>query len=167
MKLTRDAAFKLNKALTELDSKKYSKYFLLAITTAKKTLSTIVEDIDTHAKNISFKEYDDVARERFEILKKYSDKNEDGTPKVVNDRIYISDENKEACQKEINELFEKNKEVLDKFDANSREFDKYIIEEIEVDLIKVSFKYIPDELEESVYLTLSVFIKETPEEIIG
>lgn len=165
MKLTRDSAFKLNKALTELDAKKYSKYFLLAITNAKKTLGAIVEDIDTHAKNISFKEYDDVAKERFEILKKYSDKNEDGTPKVSNDRIYVSDENKEACQIEINELFEKNKVILDKFDENSKAFDKYILEEIDVDLIKVSFKHIPDELEESVFETLSVFIKESPEEI--
>jgi hypothetical protein len=167
MKLTRDFAFKLNKSLVELDVKKYSKYFLLAISNAKKQLSSVVEDIDARVKGLSTQDQATVMRERFEILKKFSMKDESGLPIIVDDKINIEDGKQEVCQKEIDALFMKNKDIMLAADGLSKDFEKFIGEEIEIDFLKVKFEYFPEELDETLFNLLEIFRKESPEEILG
>jgi len=140
MKLKRDEFYKLNKNLVNIDSKKYNKYFLFMVSYNKKLLEPIVEEIELKAKNVYTKEFYEYQNRSNKILEEYKDK--------------------ELIQQEFIKLQEEFKESIEIFKISIPEFETWINEEIELELRKIEFAHVPDELEKSVYDSLEILFLE-------
>lgn len=140
MKLSRDRFYKLNKDILNIDSKKYNKYFLFMISYNKKLLEPIVEEIETKAKNVYTKEFYEYQNRSNKIFEQYQDK--------------------ELIQQEFIKLQEEFKQSIEIFKVSIPEFEKWVAEEIELELRKIEFVHVPDELEKSVYDSLEILFME-------
>lgn len=140
MKLNRDKFYKLYKDMLNLDSKKYNKYFLFMISYNKKLLEPIIEEIELKAKNTYTKEFYDYQNRSNKIFDQYQDK--------------------ELIQQEFIKLQEEFKEEIEIFKKSIPEFETWINEEIELELRKIEFIHVPDELEKSVYDSLEILFME-------
>lgn len=140
MKLSRDRFYKLNKDMTNIDSKKYNKYFLFMISYNKKLIEPIVEEIELKAKDVYTKEFYEYQRR--------------------SNNIFESHQDEETIANEFKILNEEFKESIETFKTSIPEFEKWISEDIELELRKIEFVHVPDELEKSVYESLEILFME-------
>ncbi len=140
MKLSRDRFYRLNKDMLNIDSKKYNKYFLFMISYNKKMLESIVEEIELRAKNVYTKEFYEYQNRSNKIFETYKDE--------------------ETITNEFKNLNEEFKDSIEKFKIDIPEFEKWISEDIELELRKIEFAHVPDELEKSVYESLEILFME-------
>lgn len=113
-------------------------------------------------------EYD---KKRIELAESLCIKDENGKPKLAREidafnnaqNIYnFTAENKEIFAEKFKELSKEYAEDLSEFEASVNEFSFLMNEEIEIDVTKISFKHIPDDISISNILN---FIEEPNEEI--
>lgn len=140
MKLSRDRFYKLNKDMLNIDSKKYNKYFLFMISYNKKLIEPIVEEIELKAKDVYTKEFYEYQRR--------------------SNKIFESHQDEETIANEFKILNEEFKESIEIFKISIPEFEKWISEDIELELRKIEFVHVPDELEKSVYESLEILFME-------
>lgn len=140
MKLSRDRFYKLNKDMLNIDSKKYNKYFLFMISYNKKLIEPIVEEIELKAKDVYTKEFYEYQRR--------------------SNKIFESHQDEETIANEFKILNEEFKESIETFKISIPEFEKWISEDIELELRKIEFVHVPDELEKSVYDSLEILFLE-------
>lgn len=140
MKLKRDEFYKLNKNLLNIESKKYNKYFLSMVSYNKRMLEPIIEEIELKAKNTYTKEFYEYQNRSNKIFEEYQDK--------------------ELIQQEFIKLNEEFKSPIENFKTSIPEFENWISEEIELELRKIEFVHVPDELEKSVYESLEILFLE-------
>ncbi len=140
MKLSRDRFYKLNKDMLNIDSKKYNKYFLFMISYNKKLIEPIVEEIELKAKDVYTKEFYEYQRR--------------------SNKIFESHQDEETIANEFKILNEEFKESIETFKVKIPEFEKWISEDIELELRKIEFVHVPDELEKSVYESLEILFME-------
>jgi hypothetical protein len=140
MKLSRDRFYKLNKDMLNIDSKKYNKYFLFMISYNKKLIEPIVEEIELKAKDVYTKEFYEYQRR--------------------SNKIFESHQDEETIANEFKILNEEFKESIETFKISIPEFEKWISEDIELELRKIEFVHVPDELEKSVYESLEILFME-------
>ena len=112
----------------------------------------------------AFKDYDALAhdagervkkfdKEREEILTKYSNKTEDGRPKLKvlpgmdNPVFDIPAEEQEKLSKELEEFAEKNKEAVEEKKEHEKKLRELLDAEMEFDCFSIQFKYIPKEVD--------------------
>jgi len=134
MKLTRDEAFKLFKTIENFDSKQYNKYFLYAIFSNKKLLIPIIEEIVIKSKESTTKAF-------LDFQNKYNSLKSD-------------DENE--LNKLRQDLVNENIEILNESNELGNKFNKWIYEEIELDLKMIAFEHIPEQIDISIYNDLSI-----------
>ena len=109
-------------------------------------------------------EYED---KRVNLAKSLCEKDENGDPSyTVNEfgkKAYkFSDENRVIFNEKFKELSKEYADDLTEFEASVNEFSFLMNEEIEVDINKIAFKYIPDDVDIS---DIFAFIEEPSEEI--
>lgn len=159
-KMKRYASIELIKKLNELKSdRKYSKFLLLSIIKTLTELEKIKKEAEEKEMALYSEEYKTFTNSRLSLLKVYSEKDEEGKPIVEQDQVKISEDNKEEFETEFKKLLELNKEVVEKFNSDSKEFQTWIEEDVEVKITKVDFKYLPEELFVEEYNTLSYLLE--------
>jgi len=121
----------VSKEMTELKGVKFS----YAMAKNTRLLKGEVESIDEMRK----KESGEFDKERFELVKTYAEKDEQGNPVVKNNQYRLAD------TKTFTEELEKLRE---KFEIKAKEenFKKFMKEEIEVELFTVKQENIPEQI---------------------
>lgn len=162
---TRDAYVGVLKSINELPDRKYNKYVLFALDRNRKKLVDNYNSILEKEKELtdpSFKEFDD---KRIKLIKKYAILDEAGDVVVENDNARIRPEMVPVFDVEMGELTKEYSEVIKKNSESFKTLNDFVNETVELDFVKFSFNHLPEELDPKHYALLSLFVKETDEEI--
>lgn len=133
MKLTRDRFYKIHKAIVELDSKKYNKHFLLNCSIVKKSLFSLVGEIEEKARELITPEYNVFKNSYDELIKEYQE-----TPTDI-------------LREKIETLIETNSKVIETYRNKDQEFGVWVNEDIEIELKQIPFAYVPEEIDKNVF----------------
>jgi len=105
----------------------------------------------------TYKEYD---KARVAVNEKYCLRDNDGKPVIKNNEYQILVDKQELLDKEIDELKETYKEVVEEHESQKVEIDDFCKEEIELDLIEIPLKFIPESITVDQMEILSKIVKE-------
>lgn len=94
-----------------------------------------------HMSSDSFQEYE---KKRVEIAEKYAKKEENGNPIIVNDNYILED--KYGFTKEVEKLNKEYKKTIDERKAQMEEVDKLLLEEVPIELHKITLDDIPNDV---------------------
>lgn len=133
--------FNLYQQLNYFGDIKGSRFALIIVKNAN-ILEQEVKKVQDMAK--SSPEYKIYDSERAAICEKYAEKDKDGNAVVVEKDYKIDETNKEVFDKELAELKEKNKDLIDARATQSVEVEEYADEEIELALYQIPLKLVPD-----------------------
>lgn len=144
----------------------FSKYLYYSIEKTKANLKVEYEIIGKKEQELT-RTPEIVAYENYrqQLVQQYCDKNEDGSPNIETkdgQTLYKMVENKEKFEESMKELTEINRPHLDKAQVNQFEFNRYLQEEVEVNVVKTSFKYLPDEINSAQIDILMKLINDEP-----
>jgi dsDNA-specific endonuclease/ATPase MutS2 len=143
MKLKKFEVVEICETIDSLNISKDYKFFLYVILKARKKLEDdyllILETIKPDVEYIKF------IQERKQIIDKYCEKNEE---KLIdyNNKYKVIEGNEEIVKKEVENLFNKYKESIEKRKKEIKDIEIFLNSEIEVDLDKISIQHVPNEL---------------------
>ncbi|MFW6219497.1 MAG: hypothetical protein ACOCZ5_01260 [bacterium] len=143
MKLTRREVVDMFVCLKEMDNKvKANKWFSY-------TKMVNEDELENKAKAIieiskPKKEYLDYMKDRTDILNKYGDRDDDGNIITLNDSVKIDKNKVKDCQKELNDLDNRYKEVIEDRNKNLEEYYNLLDTEIDINIETVPFEYVPE-----------------------
>lgn len=152
-------------ALYSLDLKGYNKFLLFAIDKAKTELRSVAQEVIDRDRSRILESTKLIEEKRIAIVKEYAEKDELGEYVISNNSYVIPDDKKAIVSEKIAALREENKDAMEAQVKSDSDFEEYMSEEIDPKFVKISFKNLPDVLDDSVYQILSKFVRETPEEI--
>ena len=89
-------------------------------------------------------EYTKYDKERVELAKKYSKKDNNGEPVVKDNAFDIEDT--ASFEKDLKELQEKHKEAIDSRENQIKEFEKLLEEKNDVELFKIPYTDVPEQI---------------------
>ena len=151
------------------NNNKYFSFFLIRnihyLTPEIESINTLKTSISTNKK---VQEYDE---KRVTLAKSFADKDADGNPVVKievtqfgqqNEVFVFSPENEQAFAKELKKLIEEYSEDLAQFEASINELNTIMSESIEIEVSKIAFDKIPDDIDIS---NIEKFIIEPTDEI--
>jgi hypothetical protein len=156
----------VNNFIKEKMKEDVDKRFSYAVHLNLENLESEIKAIN-EAKKPSAK-YEEYQQKKTMIGEKYSDKDENGKPILVEsmgNQIYKVEVNKEEATKEIIKLNEEYSETIKERQKGLKEFQELMEEEVEVDICKISFKYFPDKYNIFDHGIIKLMIKETKEEM--
>lgn len=110
-------------------------------------------------------EYEEYLDKRRKLGEEFVDRDENGKPKVQlveGQEVFIITEKKDEANAKVVELVKEYAEVIEEKKKEISQFNELMEEEIEIDVCKISFEYLPEDAD---YIKLQSIIKETPEEI--
>ena len=163
--LKRGELVELNMMLREMSSKASNcdKRFKFAVVRNLEYFEPEMKAIqETQKPNPKFEEYQN---KRMQIGEEFADKDEKGQPKKVmieGNQVYEITEKKDEANAKVVELVKEYSDVIEEQKSAIEEFNTLMEEEVETDICKISFEYLP---EDANYAALKYIIKETPEEI--
>lgn len=102
---------------------------------------------------------------RDELIEKYADRDSDNKLIFIeqNDVItYTFTNDKVSFDDGMAVLIEKYKEPVEKHEKSIKEFYELMNEEVEIEVAKISFKHVPDNIDMNI---INLFLNETPEEV--
>lgn len=112
-------------------------------------------------------EYLKYENQRKEIINKYCEKDSSGNSIEVKENgkigVKIIPEQKENLREELNNLYNSNKEIVNKGKEAILKFIDFLKEETEVNLVKIPFKYIPQTINKEKMDVLLSIIEEINE----
>jgi hypothetical protein len=162
-KMKRVSLLNLYGLLMEMKSQKNDKRVQFAVVRNLEYFEPEIKSLREIQKNSPrFEEY---VQKRRELGELYADKDESGQPKIViveNQQVFQITEKKEEANSKIFELMKEYNDVIEEKNQSIKQLSELMNEEIEVDVCKVSFDFLP---EDANYGILKSIIKETPEEI--
>lgn len=152
MNLTNEQVFNIVYTLKNKypDLSKYDKRFNFAVSRTLANIQSIAVEIlkAREPSNPKFKEFE---QKKQEIIKQYSTNGE-----------FKSDEEKQKCQEEVNQLAKENIEILDERNKEINIFNEILGQEVEVDILQCKFEALPSDFDFNI---LRVLVKESDEEI--
>lgn len=152
MKAKRKDLLELWKLINNLRGTQYNIKFSYFLAKNRKRIQSEVEILDETVKpSDAYTIYDN---ERASTANRFSDKDPDGKPVIVNSNYMIT-EKLEEFNKEINNLKEKHKNVIDERDKQNEDYDKLLDEEVEFDGYAIKMCEMPDRLDA---VSLEVFM---------
>lgn len=166
MKMTRNEVVELYKGISSLPKKEYNRFFLYAVEKTKTELKTIIDEIAKKEYAIVYDEKKlEFEKERVALLEKFSNRDESDKPVIIDNRYDISEGKTEELRKEMTELTSKYSDDMKRVDSLLSEFQEFLKEEIDVAVVKTSFKTIPETLDLDLFTTVLKLVKESDEEI--
>lgn len=153
--------YKKLEALTET----YNKKVLFVIFKNKQILKELLDDIIKKESDITTEDYAKMEKERQNILLIHCERDSEGKPVIQNEQFSIKQESVTAFNDSVSKLFKDNEEVINQYNENRKEFNTYISEQIELDFGKYSFNDLPEDMSVEMYSLMSLFIKESEEEL--
>ena len=141
------------KVLTKLEFLKHDVRFSYFIVKNKRAIKEEMQILNESQKpSNDFIEYDNI---RVELAKKYSDKDEIGNPKVLNEQFVIT-ENMYNFDMEMRKLKERFKDTITAREQQLKDYNDLLEEDIDFKLTKVKLECLPKQIEP---LFLEVFIE--------
>ena len=162
-KLKRGKLVELNAIFNELKSKQTDKRFKFAIVRNLEYFEPEMKAIRETQKHSP--KYEEYVQKRQQLGEEYADRDEQGQPKLMmveGQEVFQITEKKEEVNSKIVELIKEYNDVIEEKKEEMQQFGELMEEEIEVDVCKISFEYLPEDAD---YNALKSIIKETPEEI--
>lgn len=164
--MTRFDVVELFKIISSLPKKEYNRFFLYAVEKTKTELKTIIDEAGKKEYEIIYDEkLRQFEKDRISILEKFSNRDESDKPIIVENRYDISEDKSDEVRKEMVELSEKYADDVKRVENLRVEFNQFLKEEIEVNVVKTSFKTLPETVDSELFGTLLKLVKETDEEI--
>lgn len=170
IKVSRSKIEELYSMFSSLKEKKFTdKYFSFFIIKNISNLQSEVTSLaDLRKTVIPSQKWIDYNSKRESLLTKYTLKNEDGTNAIEiqgsNTIIrFVDEESKRLFDYESSTLHETYKDAINEYEAMVTSFLNVFNEEIEQDIMKISFKGLPDDF--AIDENIKLFIKESDEEI--
>lgn len=118
------------------------------------------------ARKSEIKEFEVFETKRKSILDTYSLKDENDKPVLNGDKcVFKSKEDEKKVTELLKNLAEEYKDVLSERQKEIDIYNELIQEEIEVDIVKTSFKYFPEQMNSEFTFVLRPMMKETDEEL--
>lgn len=108
------------------------------------------------------KSYAEYEKKRHDICEKYCDRNEDGSPLIINNNYTFKPEHATLVMKKIDDLYKSNKSVIEQFKKEVLEIDKIMSESITISISPIPFERIPNDVS---YVDFEALIKENLEQI--
>jgi len=155
IKKTREEFLNLYQVLSQLGNLKGVKF---AYTIAKNKEAIKPELVAIQEAGQTKDNYKEFEKERVGLNEKYALKDEKGQPVIKGDNYQIED--KETYDKAYNELIEKHKEAIDERDAQIKEVNELVKEEIEMDLKTLPLSLVPEDITVKQMESLSIIITE-------
>lgn len=146
-------------------SETYNKKVLFVIFKNKQILKEILDEIIKKETEIVTEEYAKMEKERQNILLIHCERDSEGRPVIQNEQVLIKQESVTAFNDSVSKLFKDNEEVINQYNENRKEFNTYINETIELEFGKYSFNDLPEDMSVEMYSLMSLFIKESEEEL--
>lgn len=166
MKMTRVEVVELFKGISSLPKKEYNRFFLYSVEKTKTELKAIIDEIGKKEYEIVYDErMRQFEKERISILEKFSNRDESNKPIIIDNRYDIPEDKADELRKEIETLSENYSDDVKRVDALRSSFGDFLNEEIEVNVVKTSFKTIPESLDSELFTTVMKLVKESDEEI--
>ena len=160
-KMKRGKLVELNALLTNMKSQ--DKRFKFAIVRNLEYLEPEMKAIrETQKPSPRYEEY---VQKRQQIGEEFVDRDEKGNPilaLVEGVEIFQITEKKDEANSKVVELIKEYNDAIEEKKQDINQFNELMEEEIEVDVCKVSFEFLPEDAD---YNALKPIIKETPEEI--
>lgn len=137
----------LNNTLRSIEGRKATVKFSYFVAKNKILLKKEFDILESIKKpDPKFIEYD---TKRAELAHKYSDKLENGQPRVENGNFIITKE-LEVFREELGKLKESYTDVIKDYEKQVKDFDELLDKEVEFTGIKIDLKDVPEEIEASV-----------------
>lgn len=151
----------LYKKIETLPSKNYNKFLLWSIMKTKSVLKTEIDNI-VDKERILYAEpkFVEFEQKRIQIVQQFSEKNEDGTFKTENSQYIVAPELREELQNKMTELRAEYSEMLSEREKMFAEYNSYVAENIEVEIVKTAFENLPADMTPDEFEFLSKFVKE-------
>jgi len=161
--MKRGSLVELNILLSEMKNVQADKRFKFAVVRNLEYFEPEMKAIqETSKSNPRFEEY---LNKRKQIGEECADRDEQGQPKLVmveGNQVFQITEKKEEANSKIVDLIKEYNDVIEEKQEEIKQFGELMKEEIEVDVCKISFEFLPEDAD---YNALRPIIKETPEEI--
>jgi hypothetical protein len=142
MKITREKLIAMWGLVNRLVNEKTAVKFHYLMLKNKKLLEPEVESLQKA--NTPPEGHNEFNKKRLDLCNSFADKEEDGSPKIINDNFVISEETKEEFEKKLSELKEEYKDVVDTMDKNQEDFIALLKEEVEIELAKIPLSIMPE-----------------------
>lgn len=147
-------------------AEKTNKYFLFAINNTIENAEKVVKELSEKYSSLNTPEFSALEKGRHSIIGKYAELDESGKPIYEGDYIRIQKDKTEEFSNTMNTYMEENKEIIEKYNKITEEFDKFLSEEVGEGFIsKVSFKNVPETLTEKEFNIVKKLIKEDSKEV--
>jgi pyruvate-formate lyase len=155
IKKTREEFLNLYQTLSQLGNLKGVKFAYIIAKNKEVIKPELVAIQEAGKMKDNYKEYD---KERVELNEKYALKEKDGKPVIKDENYQIKD--KETFEKALKELQEKHKEAIDEREAQIKEVNDLVKEEIEMDLKTLPLAIVPEDITVRQMESLSIIITE-------
>lgn len=142
--MVKKTALKLWQVFGQLEGLKHDVRFSYFLAKNKVALKSEIELLEEAQKPSElFLQYE---AKRIEAAQKYSDKDQNGNPKIHNDQYVIYDE-RDKFEEEIKKLKTKFKKAIAEREAQLKEYAKFLEEPLELQLTKIRFDQLPNQIE--------------------
>ncbi len=151
MKTTRENLLQVSMILETLMQKEMKAKGAYGIAKNKKVVEEEVEVLrEAQAKIQPMEEYLEFEKQRIDVCKDFSDKDENGEAKTISGpgggQFMIPDEKKPDFEAKVEELKEEFKEAIEDKDKKEAEWNELLSEEIELDVHVIKIDFLPDNI---------------------
>lgn len=147
-------------------AEKTNKYFLYSINTTIENAEKVVNEMAEKYASLNTEEFVNLEKGRQLIVSQYVELDENGKPIFEQNYVRIQKDKTEEFSAQMNAYIESNKDLIEKYNKITEEFDKFLAEDVGDGFIsKVSFKYIPETLSEKEFDVVKKLIKEDSKEV--
>jgi len=150
MRITREKVFGLNMLFQRQKFVEASVPFHYAVAKNKKILEPEIKALEeAREPSEGYLEYE---KKRIALCQIHTEKDENGNPKLTKDpnngqEVFdLTDEAKEKLDEEMKEVREEFKEDIEEHEKKQKEFGEFIKEEVELNLIKLKLKQMPEKM---------------------
>jgi len=117
------------------------------------------------AGNTKIEAFNQYIEERGQLLSKYAAKTPEGQPTIDNGRFLIPKESRQELNQFMVELDTKYAETLNGRKVEEKAYLELLKESLDIEIVKISFVYLPTWLNQRQSKTLRILIKESDNEI--
>lgn len=157
--MKRIQAAELFKALSKIPNRDYNRFLLYSIEKSKSVLFEIVQDV-SNRERVVIDLVSQYENQRKVMVETYCERDAEGKPVIENENYKLTPENESAI---MSKLYSLRTDM--NIDSKISEFEAYVQEDVEVALVKTSFKNLPEQIDPELFATLMTLIKETEAEL--
>jgi glyoxylate utilization-related uncharacterized protein len=148
MKISREKLISVVGILTSLSGEKTTAKGAYAILKNKKLIEAEIKNVEETQKALKYPDLTEFHSKRIELCNEFADKDEEGKPKLEEERgaslFVFSPENRVKFNEKLIVLMEEHKDVLDEHRTVDLDFTTFLKEEVEVSVHEIKLNDLPN-----------------------